>query len=124
MVFSFARFLKSYDEGTGSLSQSVKKLDRCKHWRYRESRKRGGLMAQFTVQNLDEDIHQKLRDMAQAHGVSLEEFVHETLRKVALERTAERANLGSKIAKRFRNIGLQEPVEEFRSGPVTPLNFE
>ena len=57
-------------------------------------------MAQFLIRNLEDDIHQKLRDMAQSHGQSLEEFVREMLRKVALERVATPNNLGSRIAKR------------------------
>ncbi len=81
-------------------------------------------MAQFLVRNLEDDIHQKLRDMAQSHGQSLEEFVREMLRKVALERGATPNNLGSKIAKRFAKIGLREPIEELRGRPMTPPSFE
>jgi antitoxin FitA len=81
-------------------------------------------VAQFLVRNLEDDIHQKLRDMAQSHGQSLEEFVREMLRKVALERVAMPNNLGSKIAKRFAKIGLQEPIEELRGRPLTPPSFE
>ena len=81
-------------------------------------------MAQFLVRNLEDDIHQKLRDMAQSRGQSLEEFVRETLRKVALEQAVELNNLGSKIAKRFAKIGLQQPIEELRGHPLTPPNFE
>lgn len=81
-------------------------------------------MAQFLVRNLEDDIHQKLRDMAQSHGQSLEEFVRETLRKVALECAAKPNNLGSKIAKRFAKIGLREPIEELRGRPLTPPSFE
>ena len=62
--------------------------------------------------------------MAQSHGQSLEEFVREMLRKVALERAAIPNNLGTKIAKRFRKIGLQEPIKELRGRPVTPPQFE
>jgi len=62
--------------------------------------------------------------MAQSHGQSLEEFVREMLRKVALERAAIPNNLGAKIAKRFAKIGLQEPIKELRGRPVTPPRFE
>ncbi len=81
-------------------------------------------MAQFIVRNLEDDIHQTLRDMAQSHGQSLEEFVREMLRKVALERAASPNNLGTKIAKRFAKIGLQEPIKELRGRPLTPPSFE
>ena len=81
-------------------------------------------MAQFLVRNLEDDIHQKLRDMAQSEGQSLEEFVRELLRKAALESVATPNKLGSKIAKRFAKIGLQEPIEELRGRPLTPPSFE
>ncbi len=81
-------------------------------------------MAQFLVRNLEDDIHQKLRQMAQGHGQSLEEFVRETLRKVALERSGPTIKLGSKIARRFAKIGLHEPIEELRGRPIAPPSFE
>ena len=81
-------------------------------------------MAQFTVRNLEDDIHQKLRDMAQSQGQNLEEFVRELLRSVALERAATPNNLGTKIAKRFAKIGLNEPIKELRGRPMTPPSFE
>ena len=82
------------------------------------------LMAQFIVRNLEDDIHQKLRDMAQSHDQSLEEFVRELLRKVALERAARPSRLGTRIAKRFSKIGLKEPLEELRRVPFSPPSFE
>lgn len=81
-------------------------------------------MAQFIVGNLENDIHQKLRDMAQSLGQSLEEFVREMLRKVALERAASPNKLGTQIAKRFAKIGLQEPIQELRGRPMIPPGFE
>ena len=48
------------------------------------------LMAQFIVRNLEDDIHQKLRDMAQSHDQSLEEFVRELLRNSPPSRGATR----------------------------------
>lgn len=81
-------------------------------------------MAQFTVRNLEDDIHQKLRDIAQSHGQNLEEYVRELLRKVALERVAAPINLGTNISKRFVKIGLKESIEELRGRPMTPPSFE
>lgn len=81
-------------------------------------------MAQFLVRNLEDDIHQKLRDMAQSNGQSLEEFAREMLRKAALERAAAPSNLGSKIAKRFAKIGFQQPIGELRGRSIAPPSFE
>ena len=76
------------------------------------------------MRNLEDDIHQTLRNMAQSHGQNLEEFVRELLRKVALERAATPINLGTKITRRFTKIGLKEPIKELRGRPITPPKFE
>ncbi len=81
-------------------------------------------MAQFTVRNLEDDIHQKLRDMAQSQGQNLEEFVRELLRKVALKCAATPSKLGTKISNRFAKIGLIEPINELRGRLIAPPRFE
>lgn len=81
-------------------------------------------MAQFIVRNLEDDTHQKLREIAQSHGQNLEEYVRELLRKVALERAAKPRNLGTTISRRFVKIGLKESIEELRGRPMIPPSFE
>lgn len=81
-------------------------------------------MAQFIVRNLEDDIHRKLREIAQSHGQNLEEFVREILRQTALERAATPNSLGTRIAKRFAKIGLKEPIKELRGRPMTPPRVE
>lgn len=81
-------------------------------------------MARFTVRNLEDDIHQKLRDIAQSRGLSFEEFVRELLRKVALERAAAPTKLGTKIARRFSKIGLKEPIKELRGQLAVPPELD
>ncbi|MEZ6081773.1 MAG: hypothetical protein R3C56_40695 [Pirellulaceae bacterium] len=81
-------------------------------------------MTQFLVRNLEDNILQKLRELAQSNGQSLEEFVRGMLRKVALERVATHNNLGSRIAARFAKIVIQEPIEELRGRPIAPTSFE
>lgn len=81
-------------------------------------------MAQFVVRNLEDDIHQKLRDFARSRGQSLEELVLDMLRRVALEQAASPIRLGSKISKRFSRIGLQVPIEELRGRTIDSPSFE
>ena len=81
-------------------------------------------MAQLMIRNLEDDIHQKLRDMADSHGESLEEFVHQMLRKAVLENPVAPPRLGTKIAKRFAEIGLQQPIAELRGHSINPPGFE
>jgi len=81
-------------------------------------------MAQFIVRNLEDDIQQKLRELASSHGQNMEEFVREVLRRVALERDPVTLNLGTRIAERFSKIGLDAPIEKLHGQVVAPLNFE
>jgi antitoxin FitA len=81
-------------------------------------------MAQFTVRNLEDDIYQKLRKMADTQGQSLEECVRQILRRAALEHRSPPSKLGTKIAKRFKKTGLQQPIAELRGHPVVPPSFE
>ena len=81
-------------------------------------------MAQFIVRNLEDDIHERLRELAKSHGKSLEELVREVLRRFALERAEPKEHLGTRISKRFAKIGLEEPIEELRGQSVSPPSFE
>ena len=80
-------------------------------------------MAQFTVRNLEDDIHRKLREMAQNRGQNLEEFVRELLRQTVLNRATSPKKLGTRIAERFAKVGLKEPIHELRGQPMTPPDF-
>lgn len=81
-------------------------------------------MAQFTVRNVDDDVHRKLRELAYSRGLSLEEFVRELLRKVVLERAAAPKKLGTKISRRYSKIGLRQPIAELRGQLAAPVDFE
>ncbi|HBE67803.1 MAG TPA: hypothetical protein DDW52_06610, partial [Planctomycetaceae bacterium] len=41
--------------------------------------------AQFVVRNLEDDVHARLHELAREHGLSMEEFVREALRSIALD---------------------------------------
>lgn len=64
-------------------------------------------MAQLIVRNIDEDVKARLRQRAEAHGHSMEEEVRQILLDATL-RPAEEFGLGTRIAARFKGIGLKE----------------
>ena len=65
-------------------------------------------MAQLVVRNLDEDVKARLKQRAEAHGQSMEEEVRMILTEAALVPRADQPGLGTRIAARFKGIGLKE----------------
>jgi plasmid stability protein len=71
-------------------------------------------MAQLVVRNIEENIKNRLRQRAQANGRSMEAEIRDILRNAVAEETEPRRQLGSRIANRFSEIGLDEPIAEMR----------
>jgi len=81
-------------------------------------------MAQFVVRNLEDDVKAALQRRARAHGWSMEEEVRRILRLAVHETAAETGGLGSRIAARFGDDGLGQPLPEFRGHDVEPMAFD
>jgi len=71
-------------------------------------------MAQLLVRQFDDDIKEKLQRRARRHGRSTEEEVREILRDAVRSEGSTRTRLGSRIAARFRRVGLDEQIPELR----------
>ena len=81
-------------------------------------------MAQLVVRNLDDDVKAKLQRRAKRHGRSTEEEVREILRGAVKEESGTHARLGSRIAARFIQIGLDEQIPELRGELARPAEFD
>lgn len=81
-------------------------------------------MAQFIVRNLEDDVRDKLREMAQHHGQSMEEMVREILRGAVMKKQPAKLGLGSQFAKEFQGKGLTEEIPELRGQAVEPPTFD
>ncbi len=80
-------------------------------------------MAQLLVRNLDDSIKGRLQIRAKRHGRSTEEEVREILRN-AVREEAPGPPLGTRIARRFASIGLDEEIPELRGQPPRSVDFE
>ena len=80
-------------------------------------------MAQFVVRHLEEDVKARLKRRAQRHGRSMEEEVREILRHAARDEGRSVARLGSRIAARFRKVGLTEDLPELRGQSPRPAEL-
>ena len=81
-------------------------------------------MAQLVVRQLDDDVKEKLQRRARRHGRSTEEEVREILRNAVRSEGGVRSPLGSRIAARFRRVGLDQEIPEMRGQSAAPAVFE
>lgn len=80
-------------------------------------------MTNLTIHNIDESIANNLRVQAQQHGRSIEEEVRKILRQAFSDTSHETVGLGSKISKRFTEIGGVELPHPTRSLPRQSATF-
>ena len=80
-------------------------------------------MAQLIVRELEEVVKQGLKRRAVRHGRSMEEEIREILRNAAREEQGSPTRLGSRIAARFRDTGLDTDLPELRGTEASAANF-
>ena len=82
-------------------------------------------MAQILVRNLEDDVKARLQRRAKRHGQSTEAEARDILRNAVRGEGARSGELGlgSRIAARFRGIGLDQDIEEVRGQPPRPARF-
>jgi plasmid stability protein len=78
-------------------------------------------MAQLVVRNLDEDVKLALQRRARAHGCSMEEEVRQLLRQAVHDTPGVVERLGSRMAARFADNGLDEPLPELHGQVIDPI---
>ena len=84
-------------------------------------------MAQLLVRQLDLAVKEALRRRAQRHGRSMEEEVRVILAQaVARDEppSSQTPGLGSRMAELFVDLGLEEPIREWRGVEPVPPPFE
>jgi len=81
-------------------------------------------VARFVVRNLDDDVKAALKRRARAHGWSMEEDVRRILRVAVNEPPADSTGLGTRIAARFADSGLDQPSPEFREQGIEPMALD
>ena len=83
-------------------------------------------MPQLLVRNLDAEVKSRLQRRARRHGRSMEEEVREILRDATKAEATNRKGLGTRIAARFRAIGLRakEEIPELRGFAPQATRFD
>ena len=84
-------------------------------------------MAQLLVRRLDLAVKEALRRRAQRHGRSMEEEVRVILAQAVARDEAPSSHtpgLGSRMAALFADVGLEEPISEWRGVEPVPAPVE
>ncbi len=81
-------------------------------------------MAQLVVRELENDVKARLQRRARQHGRSMEAEVRDILRQAVAGEDQSARKLGSRIAARFRGIGLTDDLPELRGEEVRPAVFD
>lgn len=80
-------------------------------------------MAQLIIRNIEESVKKALKRRAARHRRSMEAELREILRNAVNEDQHRPQNLGSKIASRFSDIGLETELPELKGQPAAPVDF-
>lgn len=81
-------------------------------------------MAQVVVRHLEEDVKEGLKRRARRHGRSMEDEVRHILRNAAKDERRAVRKLGSRMAARFKTVGLPADLPEWRGEPARPAAFD
>jgi plasmid stability protein len=81
-------------------------------------------MAQFVVRHLEDDVASRLKRRAKRHGRSMEDEVRHILRNAAKEDHRSVRKLGSRMAARFKTVGLTEDLPEVHGQPARAADFD
>lgn len=80
-------------------------------------------MAQVIVRNIEDDVKASLKARAIQHGWSMEEEVRQILRRAVSVEALEQPKLGSRIAARFADAGLTDPLPELHGQTIAPMGL-
>lgn len=82
-------------------------------------------MAQMLVRDLDDEVRDRLRERARAHGRSMEAEVRDILTAVVMTQAVEdTTGLGTRIARLFADGGPDELASDWHSSAVRPITFD
>jgi len=77
-----------------------------------------------TVQNLEDDVHARLEQLAQREGLSVADVAREILRKATRQLPETEPGFGTRLAARFALYDLDQSLPELPRQQSEPISFE
>jgi plasmid stability protein len=81
-------------------------------------------MAQFVVRRVENEVTARLKRLAKRHGRSMEDEIRHILRRAASEESRAVRGLGSRIAARFKRVGLRSDLPELHRQAVRAADLD
>lgn len=81
-------------------------------------------MAEVTVQNLKDEVHRRLLQLAQREGRSVEDVAREILQNAILQTSQADQGFGTRLAARFAPYRPTQDLPELPRQETKPLSFE
>ena len=81
-------------------------------------------MAQLLVRQIEDDVKKRLQQRASRNGHSMEEEVRTILRNAVQGDDRPAAPLGTRVANRFKGLGLDQEIPELRGEAAQAAAFE
>jgi antitoxin FitA len=81
-------------------------------------------MAQLVVRNLEEAVKKRLKQRADRHGRSMEEEIRDILRNAVKDEKRRRGGLGTRLATRFAERGIDFDIPEVTGELARPASFK
>jgi plasmid stability protein len=81
-------------------------------------------MTDIVIDHVDDELKNRLEELARDHGHSIAEEVRDILRKAVPPPEGPNDNLGTRLARRFAGQGLDFEIPELRFGEIKVPSFE
>ena len=81
-------------------------------------------MSELLIDEIEDDVLERLQKRARCHGRSTEEEVREILRNAAMNEADSAVGLGTQLTEIFRGVGIEEDIPELRGYPAEPFEFD
>ena len=81
-------------------------------------------MGELLVDELEEDVLEKLQERARCHGRSTQEEIRDILRNAVASENNAPMGMGTQLAEIFHGVGTDEEIPELRGYPYQPFEFD
>ena len=80
-------------------------------------------MAELVLDEIEDDVVEKLKLRAYRNGRTTEQEIIKILSDVVKDDDIKSVGLGTRLAARFHGIGIEEDIPELRGYPVKPIKL-
>jgi plasmid stability protein len=81
-------------------------------------------MSELLVDEIEQDVLEKLQERARCHGRSTTEEIRYILRNAVASENIAPVGMGTQLAEIFHGVGIDDEIPELRGYPYEPFEFD